>query len=153
MQISTTLLLVVAELYILLIVGIILLILYVRKLKTLIRRQLEKLLSVIEELQASKNLVATPVANYKVHLSELIAATSAQYATIAPKDDINTIQPVGSPLSQRTLALRYAFLRAEELGTTQELGSNEYWTIFQQALEPLLCSPETDQVKREESLE
>ncbi len=34
--------------------------------------------------------------------------------------------------------MRYAFLRAEELGTTEVQGSEGYWNIFRETLEPLL---------------
>ena len=61
-------------------------------------------------------------------------------AARAPDQDIALELPLDSPLLHRILALRYAFLRAEELGTTEDRGTTEYWSIFQQALEPLLSS-------------
>jgi hypothetical protein len=146
MQVSNTLIIVAAELCVLLVVASVLVTVYIRKLNTLIRRQQQKLAELLGKqgtrAQPTPSAGYDPVANYKHYLGELIAATTAQFTTIAPNHEISVIQPPESPLPQRTLALRYAFLRAEELSTTERFGTSEYWAIFHQALEPLLSSPQ-----------
>jgi hypothetical protein len=148
MQVSNTIIILVAEFCTLLMVAAVLLTVYVSKLKTLIKRQQEKLLEKLPEKSSEKlsmqpTVVAyDPVIGYKKYLGELIAVTSAQYAMIAPNSEIGLAQVADSSLFQRTLALRYAFLRAEELVTSEPVDSSEYWTTLQQALEPLLSSPD-----------
>ncbi len=49
--------------------------------------------------------------------------------------------------------MRYAFLRAEELATTSVQGSEGYWDIFKQTLEPLLQTASEPSLPIEEELE
>ncbi|MES2674056.1 MAG: hypothetical protein V4660_07425 [Pseudomonadota bacterium] len=148
MQAPDTTLLIAIEIYVILLIGAAILFVHTRKLKSLLRRQQEKLLGLLQERQRNQNLATKtalnvpikPTQNYKSYLNDILAATSEQYSRISSKGDIGAKQADDSSQLQRILALRYAFLRAEELGTTEVLGSTQYWNIFQQALEPLLTS-------------
>lgn len=145
MQTPDTILLIAIEIYVILIIGAIILFAHTRKLKSLLRRQQEKLLGLLHERQRNQNLATKtapnlpikPIQNYKSYLNDVLAVTSEHYSRIS-NGDIGAKQADDSSQLQRILALRYAFLRAEELGTTEVLGSTQYWNIFQQALEPLL---------------
>ena len=143
MQVSNTLIIVAAEVYIALLIGAAIFFFHARKLKKLIRRQQEKLLELLKERknqqpQPAPALPQAEIYNYKSYLNAELDVTAAQFATVSPEYDIAAEQPIDSPLFQRILALRYAFLRAEELGTTELIGTEEYWNIFQQALTPFL---------------
>lgn len=146
MQVPNAIIFVAAEIIIVLLVCTVIFFVHSRKLKSLVRRQQEKLLALLESQPkpASATPAPTPIQNYKNYLNEELDATSAQFAVFSPDQDIALELPSDSPLLQRILALRYAFLRAEELGTTEDRGTTEYWNIFQQALEPLLTSPQGD---------
>ena len=148
MQVSNAIVVVAAEITIVLLISAVFFFLHSRKLKSLVRRQQEKIL----ELLQSKKLPPAPalpsaVSDYKTYLNKELDATSTQFTAESPGADIALDLPDDSPAFQRILALRYAFLRAEELGTTEDLGSPEYWSIFQQALTPLLTSsqPQTSE--------
>lgn len=144
MLVPNAIIFVAAEIIIVLLVCTVIFFVHSRKLKSLVRRQQEKLLALLES-QANPADAApapTPTQNYKNYLNEELDATSAQFAVFSPDQDIALELPADSPLLQRILALRYAFLRAEELGTTEDRGTTEYWSIFQQTLEPLLTSPQ-----------
>ena len=162
MQVSTTILIIAVEAYAVLLLGAIFLFIHIRKLKTLLNLQQEKLLAILREQQNNKKPPAhaavptppiKPTQNYKSYLNEVLEATSAQYSLTSSGGDIGSEQAVDSPLLQRILALRYAFLRSEELGTTEPIGSAEYWNIFQQALEPLLTSSSNPDQELENELE
>ena len=148
MQVSHTLIIVAAEVYIALLVCALIFFLHARKLKALIRRQQEKLVELLRERKeiqdkpaAVPETVTSPTQSYKSFLNEELENTAAQFSTLSPDADISAEQPLDSPLFQRILALRYAFLRAEELGTTEPMGTEDYWSIFQQALAPFLPQP------------
>lgn len=67
--------------------------------------------------------------------------TQDRFEFVAPRKDINEA-PLGSgPINQRVLALRHVYLQAETRATTEVPGSEGYWSVFQQALEPLLKNP------------
>lgn len=152
MQVSNTLIIVAAEVYFALIVSAVVFFFHSRKLKSLVRRQQEKLLELINErkktqaqIQAASAPVPVPAAptkNYPVFLNREIEATRTQFAAIAPDGDIASEQPSDSPVNQRVLALRYTFLQAELESTKLQPGTIEYWKIFEQALTPLLSSNE-----------
>jgi hypothetical protein len=160
MQAPNTILLIAIEIYVILLIGAIVLFIHTRKLKSLLRRQQEKLLMLLHERQQNQktviktahNLPIKPAQNYKSYLNEAIGATSEQYSQISPNNEIGAKQAEDSSQFQRILALRYAFLRAEELGTTESIGSTKYWNIFQQALEPLLTSSNTHDKELKEEL-
>jgi hypothetical protein len=139
MQVPNAIIFVAAEIIIVLLVCTVIFFVHSRKLKSLVRRQQEKLLALLEAQPAPPS---SPSPNYKSYLNDELDATAAQFAAFSPNQDIALELPIDSPLLQRILALRYAFLRAEELGTTEDRGTPEYWNIFQQALEPLLSSPQ-----------
>lgn len=145
MQVSNAIITVAVEFNIALIVGAVILFVHARKLKSLVRRQQDKLLELLRDqppAQPPQGMPSrTPTQNYKLYLNKEIEATSAQFNLLSPDQDIGTELPGDMPLFQRILALRYAFLRAEELGTTEDTGTTEYWSIFQQTLEPLLNTP------------
>ena len=156
MQVSNVLIIVVAEIAIVLLIGIVFFALHARKLKSLVRRQQEKLLELLKALQQTPTAAppvpaAPPVVakNYKSYLNAELDATAAEFAIHSPEGDIAQELPLDSPLIQRILALRYAFLRSEELGTTEERGTPQYWNIFLQALEPLLIKPFADNTNEE----
>lgn len=156
MHIPTLLVAVAIEVYIALLVASIVLLWYLRKQKKLIHRQQQKLLELIEEIKNQSGTPKSPSApekNYKYFINEHLNTTQSHFETIAPTVDITEIQPLDSDLDQRVIALRYAFLRAEELGTTEEIGSPEYWNIFQQTLEPLLPQESTGENLTAEELE
>lgn len=142
MQLSAFVVIAIAELYVVLLLAGIFLVFYIKKLKTLIRRQQDKLV----DLKGAANPLIAPgsspefiaTQNYKAYLNKEIAATSSKFEEVSPEADIALEQAKTSPEFQRILALRYAFLRAEELGTTEERGTLPYWHIFQEALIPLL---------------
>ncbi len=146
MQVSSTLLIIAAELYLLLLIGVLVLFLYSRKQKKIIHRQQQKLLDVIKEIRTAKSQPIKPVIEkgYKFHINQQLEATQKRYSNISPDTDISAIQPSDASAEQQILALRYAFLRSEELGTTEDTGSDKYWNIFQQTLEPLLKQSNTE---------
>jgi hypothetical protein len=140
MQVPNAIIFVAAEIIIVLLVCTVIFFVHSRKLKSLIRRQQEKILALLESQATPTPPPSAPAQSYKNYLNDELDATSAQFSTLSPDQDIALELPSDSPLLHRILALRYAFLRAEELGTTEDKGSTEYWSIFQQALEPLLSS-------------
>lgn len=142
MQVPNAIVVVAAEINIVLVISTVIFFIHSRKLKSLVRRQQEKLIAL---LQAEKNSpaetpTAAPVASesYKSYLHKELDTTAAQFDADASGLDIALELPSDSPLFHRVLALRYAFLRAEELGTTEQAGTTEYWNIFLQTLSPLL---------------
>ena len=143
MQVPNAILVVAAEINIVLLVGAVIFFIHSRKLKSLVARQQEKLL---ELLQTKKNIPAGMSSapnlptDYKTYLNKELDATSERFSADSSGEDIALELPDRSPIFQRILALRYAFLRAEELGTTEKIGTPEYWSIFQQALSPLLSA-------------
>lgn len=145
MQVSSTYLIVAAELYLLLFIGLLVLFFYSRKQKKLIQRQQKKLLDVIKEIRATNSQPIKPLIEkgYKFHINQQLETTQKRFSNISPDGDITTTQPDDS-LEQKILALRYEFLRSEELGTTEDTGSDKYWGIFQQTLEPLLQKSDTN---------
>ncbi len=119
--------------------------LYSRKQKKLVERQQKKLLDLIKEVRASSTAPISPTPQavekgYKFHINQQLEATQKRFSQITPNSDIAAAQATDGSIEERILALRYAFLRSEELGTTEDSGSDKYWSIFQQTLEPLLQS-------------
>lgn len=138
MQVPTLVLVVALEIYVALLIATIALIFFSAKQKKLIKRQQDKLKELIETLKGTHNPAAPPQKNYKQFLYEQLDITQERFNLLAPRSDIAGIQPLDVPVNQRIVALRYAFLRAEELGTTAVQGSEGYWDTFRQTLEPLL---------------
>lgn len=141
MQVSNTLLIVAAEIYVLLLIGMLVLFLFSRKQKKVIARQQKKLLELVKEIRQSNHTeikAVIPEKTYKSYLNEQLDITQKRFIAIGSQIDISATQPTDGSLEQRVTALRYAFLRAEELGTTEGAHTDKYWNIFQQALEPLL---------------
>lgn len=128
------------EIYLALLIAAVILIFYVLKQKKLIRRQQEKLRELIETIKTTDWPAASAGKTYKQLIYEQLDFTQDRFALIAPRSDISEEQPSNLPINQRIVALRYAFLRAEELGTTEVPGSEGYWNVFRQTLEPLLLS-------------
>jgi len=153
MQVPNAIIVVAAEVNIVLLIGAVFFFIHSRKLKSLVRRQQEKLLELLKSQQQAPTETtapnSTPVQNYKTYLNKELDATAAEFSIHSPNQDIALELPADSPLLQRILALRYAFLRAEELGTTEDTGTPEYWSIFQQALEPLLAPNQNDNANEE----
>ncbi len=155
MQVPNAIIMVVAEFTIVLIFCTVFLFIHTRKLKSLLRRQQDKLVGLLKATHETPTTpkplpvapsppVLTPTQNYKAYLNKELDATAAQFAILSPEQDISLELPQDSPDFQKILALRYAFLRAEELGTTEDTGTEEYWNIFQQALAPLLSTSSVD---------
>lgn len=143
MQVSNAIVVVAAEISIVLLISAVVFFIHARKLKSLVRRQQEKILELLQAKKVAPD--PTPVfppsaMDYKTYLNKELDATSQRFSVESPDEDIALELPDQSPIFQRILALRYAFLRAEELGTTEQIGTSEYWSIFQQALTPLLTS-------------
>ncbi len=138
MQVPIIILAVAIEIYLALLIGAVILLLYSRKQKKLIRRQQEKLVQLINEIKKAPSSAPIPQKTYKHHINEQLDTTQQRFKQLAPNSDISGIEPGDVPLDQRVVALRYAFLRAEELGTIEEMGTDRYWALFQQTLEPLL---------------
>lgn len=166
MQVSNTVLIVAAELYVLLLVGMLVLLFYSRKQKKLVERQQKKLLDLIKEVRTASSAPTQPQKpvtekGYKFHINQQLETTQKRFSQITPDGDIAAAQPTDGSVDQRILALRYAFLRSEELANTQDAGTETYWNIFKQTLEPLLQgSPDTGLIeelqtykKRVENLE
>lgn len=140
MQIPTLILAVAVEVYAALLLATLVLLWHSRKQKKLILRQQGKILELINAVK--KNVSAPPSAptkSYKQLLNEALDVTQSHFQQIASGQDITAIEITDLPLEQRITALRYAFLRAEELGTTETTGSDRYWELFQQTLAPLLA--------------
>lgn len=142
MQVPNALIVVAAEINIVLLICTVFFFIHSRKLKSLVRRQQEKLLELLRSQQQKPTESQPPTApahSYKTYLNEELDTTAAEFSVHSPDTDIALELPEDSTLIQRILALRYAFLRAEELGTTEDRGTTEYWSIFQQTLAPLLA--------------
>ena len=140
MQVPMLVLAVAIEIYLALLIAAVVLIFYARKQKKLIRRQQDKLRELIETIKTTSSPAAQEGKTYKQLIYEQLDFTQDRFALIAPRSDISEAQPSDLPINQRIVALRYAFLRAEELGTTEVPGSEGYWNVFRQTLEPLLQS-------------
>lgn len=164
MQVSSTLLIVAAEVCAALLIGGVILLIYTRKLKSLVKRQQSKLVTLINDLKISERErekataappppPAAPVRLYKDYIVEMIDKTTSQYSSIAPDGDIKAIQGENSSELQRILALRYAYLQAEKLSTQEIPGSETYWNTFQHTLEPLLSTNKTIAEVNAEELE
>jgi hypothetical protein len=127
MQVPNALLAVAAEIIIVLLVCAVIFFIHSRRLKSLVRRQQEKILELLKA-QTAVPATTQPITpqSYKTYLNKELDTTAAQFSVYAPDQDIGLELPEDSPLLQRILALRYAFLRAEELGTTEDTGTPEY---------------------------
>jgi hypothetical protein len=141
MQVPNAIIAVAAEVCLALAIATTLLFLHARKLKSLVHRQQEKLLELLNQQEPVPP--TTPTQTYKTHLHQQLEATSSQFSSLSENGDITQEQTSDSPLLLQILALRYAFLRAEELGTTEEIGTSGYWNIFEQTLTPLLKGQDT----------
>ena len=155
MQIPGLVLALAIEVYFLLLVATLVLVWYARKQKKLVSLQQDKLLELIDELKAAPSAPSPKSAgkSYKQFINEQLDTTQAHFNNIAPGVDISGSQPSDVSLDQRIVALRYAFLRAEELGTTEPIGTSGYWDIFMQTLEPLLPQAEQALPDNQEELE
>lgn len=157
MQVPNAIIFVAAEIIIVLLICTVIFFVHSRKLKSLVRRQQEKLLALLESqskpIEAAQPSPPAATRNYKSYLNDELDVTASQFAVYSPDQNIALELPKDSPLLQRILALRYAFLRAEELGTTENRGSTEYWNIFQQTLEPLLSPQRESNIELESELE
>ncbi|HWV15937.1 MAG TPA: hypothetical protein VN030_10940 [Cellvibrio sp.] len=81
--------------------------------------------------------------NYKDYRHKMITATTTKYSLVAGEKNTDSIAVADAPLLQRILALRLAFLKAEELGEDEVAGTDRYWNVFEQELGPLLPSSHT----------
>ncbi len=141
MQVPTLVLVVAIEIYLALLIATFALLYFSFKQKKLIKRQQSKLKELIDTVKNTQSPEPPPAKTYKQFIYEQLDITQDRFSFLAPRSDIAGIQPADVPINQRIVALRYAFLRAEELGTTTVQGSEGYWDTFKQTLEPLLHSP------------
>ncbi len=141
MQVPTLVLVVAIEIYLALLIATFALLYFSFKQKKLIKRQQSKLKELIDIVKNTQSPELPPAKTYKQFIYEQLDITQDRFSFLAPRSDIAGIQPADVPINQRIVALRYAFLRAEELGTTTVQGSEGYWDTFKQTLEPLLHSP------------
>ena len=139
MQVPPLVLGIAIEIYLVLLIAAAALVFHSLKQKKLVRQQQEKLRELLETIKTS-----TPSNNkgksYKQLVNEQLELTQDRFALIAPRGDITKAQSAEQPINQRIVALRHAFLHAEALGTTEVPGSEGYWNVFRQTLEPLLLS-------------
>ncbi len=141
MQVPTLVLVVAIEIYLALLIATFALLYFSFKQKKLIKRQQSKLKELIDTVKNAQSPELPPAKTYKQFIYEQLDITQDRFSFLAPRSDIAGIQPLDVPINQRIVALRYAFLRAEELGTTTVQGSEGYWDTFKQTLEPLLQLP------------
>lgn len=150
MQVSNIIIAVTAEVFLVTLIVSAVLFIHNRRLKALIRRQQAALTALLphpahesadsQPLTENSPHAAPQTRNYKTYINEALDATVTQFSQHAPAQDIVLTAPEHSTLPQQILALRYAFLRAEELGTTEDIGTDAYWNVFEQALAPLLIN-------------
>lgn len=140
---QTTLIIAVSTPFLLLLVASIALLVTLIKQKKIMRLQQQKLREFMDAIQNGVSASSAQAKPYKQFIYEQLELTQDRFNLLAPRSDIAGVQPSDVPLNQRIVALRYAFLRAEELGTTAVQGSEGYWDIFQQTLEPLLQTAAT----------
>jgi hypothetical protein len=141
MQVPTLVLVVAIEIYLALLIATFALLYFSFKQKKLIKRQQSKLKELIDTVKNAQSPELPPAKTYKQFIYEQLDITQDRFSFLAPRSDIAGTQPLDVPINQRIVALRYAFLRAEELGTTTVQGSEGYWDTFKQTLEPLLQLP------------
>ena len=153
MQVPTLVLVVAIEIYLALLIATFALLYFSVKQKKLIKRQQNKLKELIDTVKNIQSPALPQAATYKQFIYEQLDITQERFSFLAPRSDISGIQPADVPLNQRIVALRYAFLRAEELGTTTVQGSEGYWDIFNQTLEPLLQSTQENSSADNDELE
>lgn len=139
MQVPPLVLGIAIEIYVVLLIAAAALVFHSLKQKKLIRHQQEKLRELIETIKTGSPAVPSGK-SYKQLVNEQLELTQDRFALIAPRGDITKAQSTEQPINQRIVALRHAFLHAEALGTTEVQGSEGYWNIFRQTLEPLLQS-------------
>jgi hypothetical protein len=135
---ETTLIIAIVTPFVLLLIATTALLMSFAKQKKIMRQQQQKLLEFIDTINNGIEASAVPAKPYKEFIYEQLEFTQDRFGLLAPRGNIVDIQSGDAPLNQRIVALRHAFLRAEELSASAVQGSEGYWDIFQQALEPLL---------------
>ena len=144
MQVPPLILGIAIEIYLVLLIATAVLIFYSLKQKKLIQRQQQKLRELIETITTTDSLAPPQGKSYKQLVNEQLELTKDRFAFIAPRSDINETQSAETPINQRIVALRHALLHAELLGTSEVPGSEGYWKVFRQTLEPHLQSSAMD---------
>lgn len=139
MQEITLIITIVTPFVLLLIATAILLMNFIKQKKIMLKQQ-QKLLELIDIIKTDSGPNAGKT--YKEYIYEQLKLTQDRFSLLAPRGDIVDTPSTESPVNQRIVALRHAFLRAEELGSTAIQGSEGYWGIFRQTLEPLLQPPQ-----------
>jgi hypothetical protein len=139
MQEITLIITIVTPFVLLLVATAILLMNFIKQKKIMLKQQ-QKLLELIDIIKSDNDPIVGKT--YKEYIYEQLQLTQDRFNLLAPRGDIVGIPPTDSPVNQRIVGLRYAFLRAEELGSTAIQGSEGYWGIFRQTLEPLLQIPQ-----------
>jgi hypothetical protein len=147
MQVPLIAIAVIVEVYVVLLIATLALFLHSRKQKNLLRRQQEKLIAFIDEINKGVPAQTLPEKNYRQHINEQIDLTEEYFYEKNPDEDITECLTSRNPAEQRTIALRYAFLRAEELSTIEQENSPAYWALFLQSLEPLLPSGDNEEIE------
>lgn len=138
MQVPTLILVVAIETYIALLIAAFLLVVYAFKQRKLIRRQQTKLRELIDTINSTHAPAIPPGKTYKQQIEEQLQITRDRFELVAPRQELDNFEHGDQPSNQRIVALRYAFLNAEEKATGEVPGSEGYWNVFRDALEPLL---------------
>ena len=138
MQVPTLMLVVAIEIYSALLIATFALLFFCFKQKKLIKRQQDKLKELLAAVKSIQPVAMPSTKGYKQYLHEQLAATRDRLKALTPHNDIAGIQLANAPGPLGIAVLRHTFLRAEELATSAAQGSEGYWNIFKQALEPLL---------------
>ena len=146
---ETTLIIATLTPFLLLLMATVALLVSFIKQKKIMRLQQQKLLELIDTLNQSGYQPKTPAKSYKDFVYEQLKFTQDRFEFLSPRANIADALPISAPLNQRIVTLRHAFLRAEELGASTVQGSEGYWSVFQQALEPLLAAAPENQDSEE----
>ena len=153
MQVPALILIIAIETYIALLVAAFLLVVYTFKQRKLIRRQQAKLRELIDTINTTHAPAASSGTTYKQQIAEQLQITRDRFALVAPRLELDNTQHTDQPINQRIVALRHAFLKAEEQATEEVPGSEGYWNIFRAALEPLLPVESVTEAADNEELE
>lgn len=140
MQVTPLVLGIAIEIYLVLLVAAVALVFHSLKQKKLVRHQQQKLRELIDTIKNGSSASPPLGKSYKQLVNEQLELTQDRFALLAPRGDIANAQSIEHPINQRIVALRHAFLHAEALGTTEVPGSEGYWNVFRQTLEPLFQS-------------
>jgi hypothetical protein len=128
------------EIYSALLIATFALLFFSFKQKKLIKRQQDKLKELLAAVKSIRTVTIPSTKGYKQYLHEQLATTRDRLNSLAPRNNTTDIPLANAPINEGIAVLRHTFLSAEESATSATQGSEGYWNIFKQALEPLLPS-------------